>query len=47
MHNGDFSKVFLAGFSQGALISIFVSLTLDDGLLGGIFAHSGAIFPYL
>ena len=47
MHHGDLSKVFLAGFSQGALISIFASITIKDGLLGGVFAHSGAIFPYL
>ena len=40
--NGDHTKVFLGGFSQGCAISIATFLLYRDGQLGGCVGLSGA-----
>ncbi len=42
---GNYSKVFLGGFSQGACMSLHVGLTMEDKL-GGLVALSGLLFPF-
>ena len=38
--NNDYSKIFLCGFSQGACLSFYIGLTLDN-ILGGIICMCG------
>ena len=40
--NGDHTKVFIGGFSQGCAISIATFLLYRDGQLGGCIGLSGA-----
>jgi phospholipase/carboxylesterase len=40
---GDYSKIFLSGFSQGCFMSLFIGLQLEKNL-GGIIGFSGALF---
>jgi phospholipase/carboxylesterase len=42
---GDYSKIFLGGFSQGACMTLHVGLT-SDNKLGGLVALSGLLFPF-
>ena len=46
MHNGDYSKVFLGGSSQGCCITYFAAMTLEQ-VIGGVIGMSGVIFPLL
>lgn len=41
-HNGDHSKVFVGGFSQGGSAAIATFLLYKSGQLGGCAVHSGA-----
>lgn len=43
-HGGDFSKVFVGGFSQGCIMSFLIALNFV-GMLGGILGYSGLIVP--
>lgn len=43
--NGDYSKVFLGGFSQGACMTLHVGLTSEFNL-AGLVVLSGLIFPF-
>ena len=40
---GDYQKIFIGGFSQGACISLFTALNFEK-LLGGVIACSGFLF---
>jgi predicted esterase len=42
--SGDYSKIFLGGFSQGSFMSLFVGLQINENI-GGIVGLSGALFP--
>lgn len=42
--NNDYKKILLGGFSQGAMMALFISFHLDN-ILGGIIALSGALIP--
>jgi predicted esterase len=42
--SGDYSRIFLGGFSQGCFMSLFVGLQLKENI-GGIVGLSGALFP--
>ena len=44
-YNGDASKVFLGGKSQGACLSLYIQLIKLDKPLGGICCFSG--YPIL
>ena len=43
--NGDYSKIFLSGFSQGACLSFHIGLSFEF-LLGGIICFCGVPFSY-
>jgi phospholipase/carboxylesterase len=43
--NGDYSKIFLGGFSQGACLTLHTGLTMDNKL-GGLIALSGLLFHF-
>ena len=45
IHNGDFSKVFLSGFSQGCFMSLLYGLLSKDPLPGGIIGFCGLVPP--
>ena len=40
---GDFSKVFIGGFSQGAMVTLYTGLQFQDQKLGGIISLSGLV----
>lgn len=42
--NGDYKKVFVGGFSQGASIALSVGLNIKEKI-GGVVALSGILFP--
>jgi len=42
---GDYSKIILGGFSQGACMSLHIGLT-DDKVYGGLVILSGLLFPF-
>ena len=44
MVNNDYTKILIGGFSQGAALSIYISLHLNH-LLGGVILLSGFLFP--
>ena len=41
---GDYKKVFVGGFSQGASIALSVGLNIKEKI-GGVVALSGILFP--
>jgi phospholipase/carboxylesterase len=43
--NGDYSKIFLGGFSQGACMTLHLGLTSSEKL-GGLVVLSGLLFPF-
>lgn len=44
--NGDYSKIFLYGYSQGACMSYYIAFNLGVGKeLGGVASMSGVMFP--
>ena len=43
--NGDYKKIFIGGFSQGACIALNVGLNFEKEL-GGIIVFSGILFPF-
>lgn len=43
-YKGDYSKVFIGGFSQGACMSLHIGFTLNH-VLGGVLSLSGILFP--
>ena len=45
-HEGDASKVFIGGFSQGCCMSLNIGLTYEKKL-GGIIALSGVLLPHV
>lgn len=44
--NGDYSKIILGGFSQGACITLHVGLGTLEQNLGGLVTLSGYLFPF-
>jgi phospholipase/carboxylesterase len=42
---GDYSKIFLGGFSQGACMTLHVGLTAENKI-GGLIVLSGLLFPF-
>lgn len=45
LHNGESSRVFIGGFSQGCAMALHNGLTYEKGVLGGIIGLSGYLFP--
>ena len=43
-YKGDYSKIFIGGFSQGACMSLHIGFTLNH-VLGGVLSLSGILFP--
>ena len=43
-HKGDYSKIFIGGFSSGACLSLLIGLSLKN-TVGGILMCSGIVFP--
>ena len=43
--NGDYKKIFIGGFSQGACIALYIGLNFEKEL-GGIIVLSGILFPF-
>ena len=44
-HGGDFSKIFISGFSQGCGVTLLYSLLSKDPLVGGVIAYLGIVMP--
>lgn len=45
LFQGDSTKVFIGGFSQGCAMALHNGLIFEKGLLGGIVGLSGYLFP--
>jgi predicted esterase len=43
-HSGDYTKIFVGGFSQGCSIAFLVSLFLPQ-VIGGVIGYSGRQVP--
>ena len=43
--NGDYKRIFIGGFSQGACIALNIGLNFEKEL-GGIIVFSGILFPF-
>lgn len=43
-YKGNYSKIFIGGFSQGACVSLHIGFTLNH-VLGGVLSLSGILFP--